>query len=378
MLSKIEWPNFLFILFITLTASVGVLYLLEPGHFHPFTLALALLMLILTGLGITVGYHRLFSHKSYRANNFLKIILLLLGGAAFEGSAREWCCAHRKHHRFVDRQGDPYNINKGFWYAHVGWVILKADQSDESNIPDLMQDRLVRFQDRFYLPLSILISVLIPTGIAATWGDLIGGFLVASCLRIFLNLNFTFFINSYCHYFGRQTYSDRHTARDSWLISFFTYGEGYHNFHHSFETDYRNGIRYYQWDPSKWFIKLCSYVGLVSHLKKAQPHKILEMRLLMDTKRVKKNLIQYNISFDDWNKRLLAFKDHMTEIHHRLYELKKEYKDLKKRKIDSVLDHVERLQLEIKTNKKEFKEAFRLWTAVMNGKLSISSLPLPA
>lgn len=282
---KIEWSNFLFLTLTPPAALIGTFWVVSRGGIHPFTVMLALFMMIASGLSVTVGYHRLFSHKAFQASPVVKLFCLLFGGAAFEGSAREWCSAHRKHHQFVDTEKDPYNIKKGFWHAHMFWAVLKADQSDESNIKDLKRDPLILFQDCYYVPLAILIGFVLPAGLATLWGDFWGGLFIAGFLRIVINHHFTFLINSYCHYFGKQTYSDRHTARDSGFISLFTYGEGYHSFHHTFESDYRNGVHFYHWDPSKWTIHVLAWLGLASNLKRTAPEKILEKRLEMEVKR---------------------------------------------------------------------------------------------
>src|SRR3990167_8939242 len=177
--ARIEWLNFSFIVSSPIIAVLGTLWVLKQGGPHWATWVLAAVFLWFSGIGVTARYHLLFSHRSYQAHWGIRLLLLLLGGASVEGSAREWCCAHRKHHQFVDTEGDPYNIKKGFWYAHVGWVVIKSDQSDVSNIKDLLQDPLIRFQDRYYLPITILTTFFLTAILAALWGDFWGGFFVA-------------------------------------------------------------------------------------------------------------------------------------------------------------------------------------------------------
>ncbi len=282
LLSKIEWPNFLFITLSPFIALLGTIFVIWRNGIHPATLILVAVMMGLTGFGITAGYHRLFSHRSYEARKIIKLLYLLFGGAALQGSVREWCCAHRKHHRFVDQEKDPYNVRKGFWHAHMGWIMVKSDQSDESNIQDLKQDPLILFQDRFYMPLAILVSFGLPTAVAALWGDAWGGFFIAGFARVVVNHHFTWLINSSAHYFGTKTYSDKNSSRDNPFIAFFTYGEGYHNFHHSFEADYRNGIRPYDWDPTKWLIKGLSWLKLTYQLRQIPAQVILSSKLKME------------------------------------------------------------------------------------------------
>lgn len=365
----IEWPNFLFIVLSPVVAIVGTIWVFQHGGPHWATWILAALMMLTTGLGITAGYHRLFSHRSYQASWIVRLILLLFGGASFQGSAREWCCAHRKHHRFVDREGDPYNIKKGFWYAHVGWVVLKADQSDESNIKDLKKDPLILFQDRFYIPLTVLVSLVLPTALAAMWGDAWGGLFIAGFARIVVNHHLTFLINSYAHYFGKQNYSDQNTSRDSWLLSFFTYGEGYHNFHHAFESDFRNGIRPYHFDPGKWLIQSLSWLGLASRLKSARYQRILAAKLRMDEKRLRERLPRRVAFYEERYQFLTKARQNIEQIHLRLIELKTKYQQLKREKTESVLEKLELIRGEMAEVKRELKQAMAYWQLLISGKL---------
>ncbi len=353
---KIEWANFLFITLSPVVAIGGTvwLYLAQDGV-RPATWILAFILSFATGLGITGGYHRLFSHRSYQAHPFVRFVFLLLGGASFEGSAREWACAHRKHHRFVDTDQDPYNIKRGFWYAHVGWVVMKADQSDESRIKDLLKDPLILFQDKYYIPLAALISLVLPTLLAGLWGDFLGGFFVAGWLRIVFNHHLTFLINSWCHYFGKQPFSDSNTARDSGIVSFFTFGEGYHNFHHAFEGDYRNGIRPFDWDPGKWLIASLSWLRLATNLKTVSPKKILEAKLCMDEKRFRQRIEHPH----PWIQVVERAKTNTLNLYARLQELRVEYKKTK----------MIELKREIRRLKLEFREALQQWHQIMQGQV---------
>lgn len=290
-LRRIDWINTTFLVLTPLISILGVNYLYQNGMIQGETIVLALFMMIMTGLAITAGYHRLFAHKAYEASAIVKIILLAFGAAAFQNSARRWSSDHRNHHKFVDTAGDPYNIQKGFWWAHIGWVMMYyAPDHKYDNVSDLEMDRWVLWQEKYYLPLGIFMSFVLPTAIAALWGDPWGGLFIAGFLRIVLNHHFTFSINSFCHMIGSRPYSDRDSSRDNWFLALVTYGEGYHNFHHKFPTDYRNGIKIYHWDPTKWMIKLFSKIGLTSSLRQISDDKILAARLRMDEKRVLKKI----------------------------------------------------------------------------------------
>jgi stearoyl-CoA desaturase (delta-9 desaturase) len=272
---KINWVNTLFLTLCPLVAIAGTVLLCVYSVISWKTWLLLVVLTGITGVAITGGYHRLFSHSTYKAPAPVRLLFLLFAAASFEGSVFEWCSDHRIHHRHADTEQDPYNINRGFWYAHIGWLIkLDTSKRDFSNIPDLTSDPLCRFQHRFYVPLAVLMGFVLPTAIAWCWGAPLAGLLVAGALRITLNHHFTFFINSLCHTLGKRPYSKEQTARDHWLAAIFTYGEGYHNFHHKFPLDYRNGVRAHQFDPTKWLIWCMAKVGLARDLKRVRAHRI--------------------------------------------------------------------------------------------------------
>lgn len=247
--------------------------------FSVFQLALFAAFFAATGLSITVGYHRLFSHLSFKASWPVRFFTLLFGAAAFENSAMNWAADHRRHHRHVDHDEDPYDISKGFFHAHIGWILFRYPP-DTSLVwaKDLQRDPLVVWQHRYYVPIAILVGFVLPTVLGWIWGGwsgALGSFLLAGVTRVVFVHHMTFFINSLCHTVGRQPYSSRCTARDSALMAWLTFGEGYHNFHHEFQHDYRNGVKSWQFDPTKWCIWLLAKVGLVSQLRRVPNEKVL-------------------------------------------------------------------------------------------------------
>ncbi len=277
---RINWTNTLFLTITPLIAIFGTLFIILNHQFHSGTAWLALGMTIVTGLSVTAGYHRLFSHRTYKASWPVRVFFLLFGAGAFEGSAVEWCTDHRRHHLYTDTDKDPYNIKKGFWYAHLGWLIfLDTSKRDFNNVKDLTNDPLVKFQHRFFVFLAFIMGFGLPMAIASLWGDPWGGLIIAGALRIAFLQQMTFCINSVCHMFGKRTYSEKLSARDNWFTALFTFGEGFHNFHHQFMFDYRNGIRFYDFDPSKWLIRGLAYLGLVSELKCVSQKQLLQYRI---------------------------------------------------------------------------------------------------
>lgn len=269
---QLHWINILFFTITPLVGVVGTAYLIKKAAVPPQTWWFSVIYLMLTGLAITAGYHRLLAHKAYQARPLLQVAFLLMGAGAFEGSALEWCCDHRNHHRYLDQELDPYSIQKGFWHAHLLWLFQgETLHYNFSNVQDLQTSPLIRWQQKYYLWLAILMGFVFPTAVASLWGDPLGGLVIAGALRMTINHHVTFAINSVCHCFGKRTYAQNISARDNWLTSLFTYGEGFHNFHHQFPGDYRNGIRFFHYDLTKWFIVGMSMLGLAKELKRVDP-----------------------------------------------------------------------------------------------------------
>ncbi|SDH47326.1 stearoyl-CoA desaturase (delta-9 desaturase) [Vibrio xiamenensis] len=265
------WQNV--ILFFTLFA-VSVFVIPWYAYQHGFTLAHWLWFLIafsFCNLSITAGYHRLWSHKSYQAHKVLRVIFAIGGAFALQNSALHWSSDHRIHHKHVDHDDkDPYSASRGFWFSHIGWMLRNYSTKrydDYSNCRDLQKDAIVMWQHRYYLPLVLATNIGIPLILGVIYQDVVGMLLIVGVLRLFLSHHSTFFINSLAHIWGTQPYTTKNSARDNGVLAVFTFGEGYHNFHHIFENDYRNGVRWWQYDPTKWLIKTCAWLGLADKLR---------------------------------------------------------------------------------------------------------------
>lgn len=227
---------------------------------------------IVTGLGITVGYHRLISHRSFDCPDWVKGTLMIAGGWALQNSALKWASDHIRHHANCDQDMDPYNAQRGFWYSHCGWLFYNDPRTNEKYTSRLRQDRVVMWQHRYYIPI-VASGLALPFFIGLFTSDWIGGigcFLLAGVGRTFAVLNSTFCINSICHLWGEQPHGQLDSSRDSWWVSLITFGEGYHNYHHTYQSDYRNGPYWYNFDPSKWLIFALSRIGLATSLRTAQ------------------------------------------------------------------------------------------------------------
>ena len=246
-----------------------------------------------SGMSITGGYHRLWAHRAYEAHWSLRLFYMLFGAMAFQNSILIWASLHRVHHRHVDDiDNDPYSIKRGLWFAHIGWMLrdYPSAKLDFANARDLQEDRLVMFQHRHYLVISLAMNIALPPLVGAAFGDPWGFLLVAGLLRLVINHHFTFFINSLAHWWGRRPYTGDNTARDNDIIALFTYGEGYHNYHHLFQWDYRNGVRWWQFDPTKWLIASLSWLGLTRGLKRVPEFKIQRAMLQRQFEKVRERL----------------------------------------------------------------------------------------
>lgn len=275
-----DWTN---ILFLTLSPLIGIVgtavYTWRVG-FEPWMLMLFLGMYLLIGLSICAGYHRFFAHKSYECSRLVQVLYAVFGAMAAQNSILVWSAGHRLHHRHVDEDWDPYNIRRGFWWAHILWVFyVDPAHGDTKIVTDLLRNPVARWQHRWYRPLLLVGGFGIPTAVGALCGDAVAGVLWGGFLRLVVTHHATFSVNSMAHRFGAAVYDGSTSARDNWLVALLTLGEGYHSFHHRFAGDYRNGIRWYQWDPAKWFIRLLEFVGLASRLRWTVAPRIEQARM---------------------------------------------------------------------------------------------------
>jgi stearoyl-CoA desaturase (delta-9 desaturase) len=199
---------------------------------------------------------------------------------AAQNSILWWSSSHRAHHQYVDRPWDPYNIRRGFWWAHILWIFHKHAPPDvEGNASDLLKNPVVQWQNRWYKVILIVGGFAVPTLIGALFGDAVAGLLWGGFLRLVVVHHTTFFVNSLAHYVGKPTYNAEVSARDNWAVALLTLGEGYHSFHHRFPADFRNGIRWYHWDPAKWFIAVLRVLGLASDIRATPAPQVEQARM---------------------------------------------------------------------------------------------------
>lgn len=243
-------------------------------------LTLLATMYVLTGLGITVGYHRYFTHRSFEAPRGVQAALAILGSMAAEGPILRWVACHRVHHRHSDHEGDPHsphghgrglvNAVRGFLHAHVGWIFDPAARDLARHAADLQRDRFVRTMSALF-PLWVLLGLLIPAGIAGlvtmSWSGALLGFVWGGLVRIFLVHHVTWSINSVCHIWGTRPFRSRDESRNNAILGVLAFGEGWHNNHHAFPTSARHGLRWWEIDTSFLVIRLLALLGLATNVK---------------------------------------------------------------------------------------------------------------
>jgi len=363
---KINWLNVWFFIITPIVGIGGTILLCKFGMVKWQTWLFFGVYLYLTMLAMTAGYHRLFAHRAYQASSIIRFLMIALGSACFLGSALEFGTDHRDHHRYSDTEKDLYGINKGFWYAHIGWIIyLDLDKRDYSNVKDLSASAMIRFQHKHFTAAAIFMGFVFPMLIAALWGNALAGLIVVGALRMVINHHSVFFINSLCHWSGKQTYSEKQSARDNWLTALVTMGEGFHNFHHQFPLDYRNGIRYFHYDPTKWLIYGLSKIGLTSHLRRVSNHKILSFQLRVEEEQLKRKH-QQDVTFI--HQKVEPLKAHMMGLIEKIVQLEIELAALKDKKIEFMKDRYQtyRQQLQdylhtIQVAQQELNDSLMSW-----------------
>jgi stearoyl-CoA desaturase (Delta-9 desaturase) len=244
---------------------------------------------LLTGLGVTVGFHRLFTHRSFATHPWLRGVFAALGSAAIEGPVISWAADHRKHHACSDKPGDPHSPHvghgggligalKGFAHAHVGWIFIHTERGSKQRFaPDLLRDPVVRFVDRTFLAWAML-GLAIPFGLGVAIGDSVAagltGLLWGGAVRVFVMHHVTYSINSLCHMFGRQPFQTRDESRNLAWLALPTLGEAWHNNHHAFPTSARHGLGRWQLDPSALVITGLERLGLAWNVVRIRPERL--------------------------------------------------------------------------------------------------------
>ena len=266
----IVWYNVVTLALWHLGAAYGVALLLR-GQVASSIFKLAVILWWASGLGITAGAQRLWAHKEYKARLPLRVFLAAMNSMAFQGSIWEWARDHRTHHKGSDTDADPHNIRRGFFFSHMGWVMLRKHPDvftlgRKIPVADLEADEVVVLQRRHYIASVLAMCYVAPAVLGHLLaGDAWAGFWVAGVLRHVWVLHMTWLVNSAAHSFGDRPY-DRHSpTTENLLVSIGAIGEGWHNFHHAFPSDYaagEYGLTQGSWNPTKAFIDVCALLGL--------------------------------------------------------------------------------------------------------------------
>jgi stearoyl-CoA desaturase (delta-9 desaturase) len=284
----------------TLTGIITVVPFLALGFvawqlwgdwFHFSDLAVFGICYFLTGLGITVGFHRHLTHRSFKTHKPVRAVLAILGSAAIEGPVISWVSDHRKHHAFSDLPGDPHSPHvdhggglrgalRGLMHAHVGWIFIHTQRANkERYAPDLMKDPIIRFVDRTFF-LWVLAGIAVPFGLGVAIGGSVeaglSGMLWGGAIRMLVLHHVTYSINSICHFFGRRRFDTGDESRNVAWLSALSLGESWHNNHHAFPTSASHGLRVWEVDPSAIVIRALEKTGLAWDVVRVSPERQAE------------------------------------------------------------------------------------------------------
>ena len=239
---------------------------------------------VITTLGVTIGYHRLFTHKSFETNAVVKFILAVMGSMAIEGSLLRWVAVHRRHHQHSDTDDDPHSPHthgdsvwgciRGALHAHMGWLFKKDTVNLSRYVADLRKSKTLRVVSSLF-PLWVILTMLLPAALGGlftwSWKGMLSGFIWGGLVRVFLVHHVTWSVNSACHLWGRRTYRSNDLSRNNFIFGVLAMGEGWHNTHHAFPTSARHGLKWWEVDVSFAIIRFLSWIGLAWNVQVPSP-----------------------------------------------------------------------------------------------------------
>ena len=292
--SALERRITIFAVVLPFAGFLAALWLLWGGAVTGRDLAILAVMYVLVGLGVTVGFHRMLTHRAFEAKPWLRATLAILGSMSVQGAVIHWVADHRRHHAFTDEEGDPHSphthagegwraVVTGLWHSHMGWLFDGERTSARRYAPDLKKDPVIRWVDSLF-PVWALLGLAIPfvAGFALSGGSLFAGFTAfvwAGLVRVFLLHHATWSVNSICHMYGNRPFAIEDESRDNWLVALVSLGEGWHHSHHAFPTSARHGLNRFQFDPSYAVIRTLERLGLVWNVKRPRSEQIEAKRV---------------------------------------------------------------------------------------------------
>lgn len=269
---EIVWRNVIYIIYFHAAAVYGT-YLLMSASIK--TMLFAVFIFVVSGLGVTCGAHRLYAHRTFKATTPLKILLIIMNCMAFEDSIYEWVRNHRVHHKFTETTADPHDSRRGFFFSHVGWLMVRKHpdvkrKGQTVDVSDLEKDKLIMFQKRYYHILMPIWTFIIPSVIPVlAWGESWNNaYHIVGILRYTYLSNMVWLVNSAAHIYGMKPYDKNINPRENKTVAFLTLGEGWHNYHHVFPWDYRSSeLGFYRYNFTTRFIDFFAKIGWAYDLK---------------------------------------------------------------------------------------------------------------
>ena len=274
---------------------LAAIALLWGGAVSGRDLAILAVMYVLTGFGVTIGFHRLLTHRSFDAPTPVRAGLAIFASMSVQGAVIHWVADHRRHHAFTDEEGDPHSphthggdgwrgVLQGIWHSHTGWLFDGEHTSARRYAPDLLADPAVRFVDRHFVSWALLgLAIPFVAGFALSGWSLLAGLTAlvwGGLVRIFVQHHATWSVNSICHLYGTRRFATADESRNNWAVACISLGEGWHHNHHAFPTSARHGLRRRELDPSYAVIRAMERVGLASNLRTPRPVEIARKDLV--------------------------------------------------------------------------------------------------
>lgn len=281
---QIVWRNIIIFAYLHVAALYG-LYLAVTGKLVIYTTLFFFLPYWYGGLGVTAGAHRLWCHRSYKGSFGLRVFLMIGNCIAIQNDIYEWSRDHRTHHKFSETHADPHNSNRGFFFAHMGWLLCRKHpdvkrKGQQIDMSDLQSDSVVMFQRKYYKYLAPFFGIIVPTVIPTMWNEPLSQAFFVTMLRYVVSLHQTWLVNSAAHTFGNRPYDKYIKPRESSLISWLTIGEGFHNYHHTFPQDYRaSEYGFTVFSFTTFFINCCASLGLATNCTTISSEAIERRRL---------------------------------------------------------------------------------------------------